>query len=145
MLGSSVVTLLSIAALVLVFVLPQGKIENGNIYLYDSEAADLYARRNIWDRLWVVYSVVASVLTSALCVLVVGDATGRKGLKILIAAVSVLLHITTMFSFSLIHEMEVNAIADTASNKYDVKTRVGPAVWIQIALPFLSYFKHVAL
>lgn len=145
MLSTTVVTLLSIAALVLVFLLPHGQIDNGKIYLYDSDAADLYARRNVWDRWWQVYSVAASVLTSALCVLIVANPAGHKGLKVAVVVVSILLHVCSMLSFTLVHEMERNAILDTASDKYDVKTTVGPAVWIQICLPFLSYFKHIAL
>ena len=141
----SFVAALAIAGLVLTFLLPQGQIQNGKLYLYDSSVADLYQRSTLWDRWWQVYSVVASILTSALCVLVVADIDKQRPLKIAVATVSILLHLASMFSFTLIHELDHSSIVDTASSKYNVKTTVGPAVWIQIGLPFLSYYKHTLL
>lgn len=145
MLGDSIVVLLSIAGLTLTFLLPHGKIQNGNIYLYDSSNADLYQRPTVWDRWWQIYSAFASILTSALCVLVTADTKDRKSLKIAVALVSILLHVCSMLSISLVHQMDHSAIADTSSAKFDVKTTVGAAVWIQVGLPFLSYYKHIAM
>lgn len=144
--ATSAVALLSTSAMVLVFVLPHGQIQtNQKIYLYNSTAADLYQRSTVWDKWWKVYSIAASTLVSALCVLLVADITNQRALKIAVAVTSVLLHIVTMFSFTLVHEMEHSAIADSSSSEHNVKTTTGIAVWVQFALPFLSYYKHIAL
>lgn len=140
-------TLCSIGILVLIFILPHGVIENGKLYLYNSSAADYYQRNSTWDTWWTIYSSFAGVLSSFICVLIVADIKNNEHtpLKIMCASSSVLLHLVSMTCMPLVHEMQHTSIIDSASSAYEVHTKIGIGLYVQLALPFLSYAKHLLL